>query len=106
MDPVYASAVVLSNVLTISVVLLSLWFARAGYLREQKKVLGAVDDLKTWMQHWEKWRTEHEEWAAGKATMLAKAYDTTITHTAQIAEVDRRLVRWEDRELKKMEQRP
>lgn len=106
MDPFYASAVILSNVLTIAVVLFALWFARAGYLREQKKVLGRMEEFKALFDHWERWRAEHEEWAESKVTMLAKAYDTTITHTAQIAELDRRLVRWEDRELKKMEQRP
>jgi hypothetical protein len=100
----YPSAVILSNILTIVVVLGALWFARSGYLREQQKVLNRVQEVKALFDHWENWRRGHEEWAEGKVGMLTRAYDSTITHTAQITELDRRLVRWEERELKKLEQ--
>lgn len=65
-----------------------------------------MDEVKALFDHWERWRIEHEKWGEGKVGTLSKAYDSTITHSAQIAELDRRLVRWEDRELKKVEQRP
>ena len=67
------------------------------------KVLGAMDEIRMGIEGWEKWRIDHEKWAEGKVGMLARAYDTTITHSAQIDMMDRRLKRFEDRMLDQAE---
>lgn len=101
MENAYAFALILSNVLIVAIVLGGLWFARSEWRRQQQKMMARLDEVMAEVETWEKWRLVHEEAAFNQLKYLNATHESTVTHTAQIAMIDKRVTRWEDRELGK-----